>query len=498
MTQPQSHKGFSADATIPGVDGIHGEHHSASVLETLSQRFGVPTTFQMVSDALAIALTFVVFYFVKLSSSHSHPLVGTTEFFVTVLSSSVVFWMAVFWLGGLYKNWYIRSPFDEFFAVLKSSMAAGAIALVAMSMDSGYLRVKFIPYVLLLIAFVCSSRLITRRFQRLLRVRGTISLPTVLVGRMDKLKNLLLQVELEPAWGYRIIGVVLQDTSETVGDEWNIPVLGSVAQLDRILNTVKPTTMLVALGSTDHDLMLEIVSSASDRDISVKIEPDLYEIVTGQVKTLQIYGSPLIEVNPELLRPWQQAVKRLFDVVFSASVLLIGMPIWLLIAAIVKWESRGPALFSQPRVGRHGQEFRIYKFRSMVVDAEKAGQQWTKIGDPRVTRFGYFIRRTHLDEIPQMWNILIGDMSLVGPRPEQPKYVDLFSKSIPYYNRRHKVRPGLTGWWQVKYTSYHETLEEIQDRIRFDFFYIENMSLRLDFEIIVRTVFLMFRGHGQA
>ncbi|MFM8439013.1 MAG: sugar transferase, partial [Candidatus Kapaibacterium sp.] len=179
-------------------------------------------------------------------------------------------------------------------------------------------------------------------------------------------------------------------------------------------------------------------------------------------------------------------------------VLVIGLPLWILIAVIVRLESKGPALFSQQRIGRNGSVFRIYKFRSMVQDAEKHGQQWTKVGDPRVTRFGYFLRKTHLDEIPQMWNILVGDMSVVGPRPEQPKYVEYFSTHIPYYNRRHKVRPGLTGWWQIKYTSYDESLDEIKNRIRFDFYYIENMSLRLDVEIIVRTAVLMFRGHGQA
>ncbi len=476
----------------PNVD-VHG---SSLFLRQL-RRFSAPTFFQMASDILSVALAFVLFYFLKLSSSQSNPLVGTNEFFITVLSAGILFWVLVLWLGGLYKNWYIRSPFDEFFAVLKTSLSAGIIVFAAMYIESGYLRMKFIPYLLLLISFICSGRLIARRVQRQLRIRGLVSIPTLLVGKAEKIRALLHQVELEPAWGYQVLGSVL-DKSSTVDADLQCPNLGSLDNIAALLDRLKPGAILLALDSSDHDLMLRIVSEASERNISVKIEPDLYEIVTGQVKTLQIYGSPLIEVNPELLRPWQHAVKRLFDVVFSASVLIIGLPLWLLIAIIVKWESRGPALFSQPRIGKHGTTFRIYKFRSMVVDAEKAGQQWTKVGDPRVTRFGYFLRKTHLDEIPQMWNILVGDMSVVGPRPEQPRYVELFSASIPYYIRRHKVRPGLTGWWQVKYTSYDESLDEIKDRIRYDFFYIENMSLRLDFEIIVRTVFLMFRGHGQA
>ncbi len=462
------------------------------------RQFQTPTFFQLVADCLAILMSFVVFYFLKLSSSQSNAVVTTTEFLVKVLSSTVVFWIVVFWLGGLYKNWYVRSPFDEFFTVIKATLTAGTIVLVAMYIESQYVRVKFVLYVPIVLSLVCANRLIARRIQRSMRMSGKISVPTLVVGRPLKISSLLHQVQRERAWGFDVLGYALAQSDDqpmTIEDK---RCLGKVEELGHILDHAKPSTILLALDSADHELMLEIVSDANDRGISVMIEPDLYEIVTGQVKTLQIYGSPLIEVNPELLRPWQKAVKRLLDVSVSAVVLVAGIPIWCLIALIVKLESRGPALFSQQRIGRNGQVFRMYKFRSMVQDAEKHGQQWTKVGDPRVTRFGYFLRKTHLDEIPQLWNILIGDMSLVGPRPEQPRYVELFSAHIPYYHRRHKVRPGLTGWWQVKYTSYEENLDEIRDRIRYDFFYIENMSLRLDFEIIVRTVFLMFRGHGQA
>jgi exopolysaccharide biosynthesis polyprenyl glycosylphosphotransferase len=334
-------------------------------------------------------------------------------------------------------------------------------------------------------------------------MRRVLTIPTLVVGSADRVNALVEHVHSEPAWGYVVHGCIIDSEDEAVNSHENstsvsVTVLGTLAQLETVLQRTKPEAMLLGLSSTDHDRMLDVLSCAGQCGVSVKIEPDLYEIVTGQVRTLQIYGSPFIEVHPELLKPWQAAVKRLTDIILGASVLLLGMPVWVLIGVIVRLESRGPAFFSQKRIGRNGVVFTMHKFRSMVQDAEKDGQQWTKVGDPRVTRFGYFLRKTHLDEIPQMWNILKGDMSLVGPRPEQPKYVEYFSTHIPYYNRRHKVRPGLTGWWQIKYTTYDESLEEIKNRIRYDFFYIENMSLRLDVEILVRTVVLMFRGHGQA
>lgn len=479
---------------------IRGSAASAGASASpLLRQLGTPTVFQVLADIVAVSLSFILFYFLKLNSTQAHPLVPTAEFFFTVLVASIVFWCTVFWLAGLYKNWYIRSPFDETWTIVKASVTAGLLVLLGMSVDSGYVRVKFIPYLLLLIGLVVAFRFMARRGQRTMRLRGVITVPTIIVGSMEKIRSLFHHVEQEPVWGYRVLGCVPEgDSVSDTEAEPSVPVLGSIDRLAEIIERYRPEALLLGMSSNDHDTMLGVVSCAGHYGVSVKIEPDVYEIVTGQVRTLQVYGSPLIEVHPELLKPWQFAVKRLIDICLSFVVLVVGLPVWLIIAVIVRLESKGPALFSQQRIGRNGSVFRIYKFRSMVQDAEKHGQQWTKVGDPRVTRFGYFLRKSHLDEIPQMWNILVGDMSVVGPRPEQPKYVEYFSTHIPYYDRRHKVRPGLTGWWQIKYTSYDESLDEIKNRIRFDFYYIENMSLRLDLEIIIRTAVLMFRGHGQA
>ncbi|MCK5740736.1 MAG: sugar transferase, partial [Chlorobi bacterium] len=206
---------------------------------------------------------------------------------------------------------------------------------------------------------------------------------------------------------------------------------------------------------------------------------------------------PLIEVNTQLLKKWQEALKKVLDIVFSALVLILGSPVWLLVAIIVKLDSPGPVFYKQERVGKNGRLFMMFKYRSMVPDAEKGGPRWTSVNDTRVTKFGKFLRSSHLDEVPQFLNVLIGEMSLVGPRPERPVFVEKFSEMIPYYKRRLVVRPGITGWWQVKYTTYVESKEEIENRLKDDFFYIENMSMKLDIEIIVRTVFLVLKGHGQ-
>jgi len=242
---------------------------------------------------------------------------------------------------------------------------------------------------------------------------------------------------------------------------------------------------------------LKVASIGADAGLKVKIVPDLYEIFSGQARTLHIHGAQLIDVQPQLMEPWEEFLKRAIDIVVSLTVLLAGLPIWILTALAIKANSRGPVFYSQKRVGRSGQIFNIYKFRSMYVDDNRK-PSWTTVNDPRVTAIGRFIRKTHIDEFPQLWNVLRGEMSLVGPRPEQPFYVEKFSDSVPFYRRRLKVRPGVTGWWQVKYTSYSESVQEIEDRLRYDFYYIENMSVRLDIEILVRTIVVMLRGHGQA
>ncbi|MDP4220964.1 MAG: sugar transferase, partial [Bacteroidota bacterium] len=233
-------------------------------------------------------------------------------------------------------------------------------------------------------------------------------------------------------------------------------------------------------------------------NVGIKIAPDLYDIVSGQARTREIYGFPLIDINPELQRPWEEAAKRFLDAVVSFLVLLVGMPVWLLTALAVWLTSKGPVIYSQERVGKNGTIFHIYKFRSMRTDAEQSGPQWASKNDPRVTPIGRFLRKSHLDEVPQFWNVLKGDMSLVGPRPEREFFIEKLTAEIPYYTRRLKVRPGITGLYQAMIDKYDENIDDVKDRVRYDLMYIESMSFRLDLKILFRTAYMMFRGRGQA
>jgi exopolysaccharide biosynthesis polyprenyl glycosylphosphotransferase len=275
-----------------------------------------------------------------------------------------------------------------------------------------------------------------------------------------------------------------------------IGILGTTRQLPDIIERRGIGEVLVGLDFTEHDQLLEIIRQCNGYEVGIKIIPDLYDIVSGQARVSSIYGVPLIDVSPELLRPWEAALKRTLDVVISGVVLLVGLPLWLLVAVLIKLDSRGPVFYRQERVGRNGTVFSILKFRSMVENAEQvSGPKWAEKDDPRVTRVGWIIRKLHLDEVPQFINVLIGDMSLVGPRPERPYFVEQLAKELPLYHRRLKVRPGITGWAQVKH-HYDQSVEDVKTKLKYDLFYIENMSWRMDIKILFNTLYVMLRGKG--
>jgi exopolysaccharide biosynthesis polyprenyl glycosylphosphotransferase len=274
-----------------------------------------------------------------------------------------------------------------------------------------------------------------------------------------------------------------------------LPQLGSYENMEGILRKLNVEEVIIALEPSEHGKIGDIVNRLSLLDLRVSAIPSMTDILTGKVKSTTIFGTPLAEVTHDVMPAWQQNVKQLMDVVISILALVVLSPLILCLGLGVKLSSPGPIFYKQPRVGRYGQEFHIYKFRSMYHKAEENGPELSSKHDPRVTRFGQFMRKHRLDEIPNFFNVLRGDMALVGPRPERAYFIRKITEQAPHYVHLHKVKPGITSWGQVKY-GYAENVEEMVKRLRFDILYIENRSLFVDLKILFYTVITIIKGKG--
>jgi exopolysaccharide biosynthesis polyprenyl glycosylphosphotransferase len=452
------------------------------------------------ADFLTFSLAWTGYYLFRVQSG----LVEISlipEFWVPMVAVTLL-WMIFFFAVGLYRPWYAASRIDELALLFKTISVGSAILFFAIFMDDAgkptgaSSRVLIAVYWGFLILSVSSGRMVIRSIQRRMLIAGIGVHNTLIVGSSGRSRELFDEVVKYPALGYRVVGFAGIDRRRVGQQHRKIPVRGGIDDLPDIIRKEEIREVLIALDSTDHDRLLEIISKCNDHNVGLKIMPDLYDIISGQARTNQIYGFPLIEITPQLMQPWEESTKRLIDVAVSALILGAGLPFWLLIALVIKLDSPGPVLYRQERVGKDGVPFDIVKFRSMGRDAESAGPQWAGRRDPRVTRFGRIIRQLHIDEIPQMFNVLKGDMSLIGPRPERPVFVQQLLKEIPLYQRRLKVRPGITGWAQVK-QKYDETIDDVKKKVQYDLFYIENMSLRMDFKILLNTAYHMLMGRGR-
>ncbi|HKC35724.1 MAG TPA: sugar transferase, partial [Chitinophagaceae bacterium] len=254
--------------------------------------------------------------------------------------------------------------------------------------------------------------------------------------------------------------------------------------------------VIIAIESSEHESIGKIINQLEDSDVIIKIIPDMYDILSGSVKMSSIFGAALIEISPQIMPTWQQSLKRVMDIGISLFVLVVFSPLYLAIALGVWLSSKGPVIYHHERIGLHGKPFRIYKFRSMVVGAEAEVPQLSSTSDSRITAFGRRIRKSRLDELPQFFNVLIGDMSVVGPRPERQYFIDRIMQMAPHYRHLHKVRPGITSWGQVKF-GYAENVEQMIQRLKFDLIYIENMTLALDIKILFYTVVIVLQRRGK-
>jgi exopolysaccharide biosynthesis polyprenyl glycosylphosphotransferase len=338
---------------------------------------------------------------------------------------------------------------------------------------------------------------LTRASRRL--KAGLVSFRTLIIGGNQNALELFEEISSrERKIGYNFVGFIDSNGNSTNVLATHLPKLGKLENLAEVLTEHGIEEVVVAIETSEHGRMKEILDVLFDFGdrILIKVIPDMYDIMLGTVKMNHLYGAVLIEIRQELMPYWQKVVKRLIDIVVSAVCFILLMPIYLYIILMVKMSSIGPIFYKQQRIGLNGKPFYIIKFRSMYLDAENGGPQLSKTGDDRCTPWGAVMRKWRLDELPQFWNVLRGEMSLVGPRPERQFYIEKIMQRAPHYRHLLKVRPGITSWGQVKY-GYASTVEEMVQRLKFDILYIENMSLALDFKIMFYTIVVVLQGRGK-
>lgn len=450
--------------------------------------------FLFFSDFIFINLSWIAYYLVRVETGWI-PYANPVSFLVPLIVI-YIYWLIIFSFTGLYQYWFVRSRFDEFASVVKSVSIGCFILFFLIFIDDTINNAPIISRFLILIYWtltilmVGGGRIIIRGFQRNLLQKGIGLRNTLIIGEGEKAANLFEMISKYPQLGYKITGFVSLDKNT------DAKYLSSIENISDAIKQMQISEVLIALEPGEKEKLVDVIKFCTGNDVHLMIMPDMYEIVSGMARTNQIYGVPLIEVMPEIMPAGSKLFKRIFDILLSLFLLVLYSPLLIISMILIKLTSKGPVFYKQERVGRNEKTFIMYKFRSMVQNAEEYGPEWAGEQDPRITKIGKILRKMYIDEIPQLVNVLKNEMSIVGPRPERPFFVNKLKNEIPYYYKRLSVKPGITGWAQIKH-KYDSSLEDVKEKLQYDFYYIENMSLKLDFKIMINTtiVVLLMKGH---
>jgi len=449
-------------------------------------------------DLIAFQVAFFLTYELRFESGmFTNPLQPKYANVAILLS---VFWLLVYLFNGMYKRKISISRYEAFLDVFKSVLI-GTVILFFISMEPNKpitsTRIILITYSALLLIISGGGHSLYRTLIKNLYRRNIGQFRSIIVGYNKRGQNLYSTLKNHPEYGHHVIGIVHMEDEENPDDSVNHTSINNIREFLANRENDDVDYVLIAMEPEKRNKVMEVIDEAHQLNYRVMIVPDFFQILVGLAKSRELYGVPLLEVFPDLLDPSAKIVKRAMDIIVSLIVLVIGFPLMFLVALIIKFDSKGPALYKQRRVGYRGKEFTLLKFRSMRQDAEKTtGAVWATEHDPRITKVGRFMRATRIDELPQAWNVLRGDMSLVGPRPERKVFVEEFAKQIPFYMRRLNVKPGLTGWAQVR-RGYDASVDDVKEKLQYDLFYLENLSIGLDIKILLNTIWVVITAKGQ-
>jgi len=411
-------------------------------------------------------------------------------------------WIFLYAMVGTYRKIYRKARLKELGQTLVITLIGITVIFFVAILDDVIVTYKsyyqsFIVLYSLHFTFTYAFRLTLTSITVKKIHRKEIGFNTVIVGSNGNALKIYKDIEKqERSAGNFFIGFLSVYDKDDYKIGQYLPHLGPYQNIKKVVDEYDIEEVIIAIERTETDTIDKIFAALEDTVVVIKIIPIMQDILFGNVKQSGIWHAPLIEISPDLMPAWQQSLKRLMDIVISILAIILLSPFYIMTAIGVKLSSKGPVLYSQQRIGIRGKPFKMLKFRSMYADAEKSGPQLSSENDPRITPFGRFMRKVRLDEIPQFFTVLKGDMSLVGPRPERQFYIDQIVKRAPHYRLLLKVKPGITSWGQVKY-GYASDVDEMIERLQYDILYIENMNLAMDIKILIYTVLIVLQGRGK-